>query len=258
MTVSDAGLDGRHLRVAHDRVDKPGAAARDHHVDQAARLDQVGDGGTVLAGQQLHRVGRQVLGGQRRAQHLHQRGVGPRRRRAAAQQYRVARLQREAECVNGDVGPALVDDADHAERHSLLAQPQPVGERTPAQHLTDRVRELGDLAQPGRDAVDAVRAERQPIEQRVAGACRARGVQVLGVGGQNDVQVRKQPVGGSVQGPVLGGSGQRGKHSGGEPGAPGGIVDVLAQVGQRWCLQTHHPRVTAQPVGWELGARVGG
>ncbi len=78
-----------------------------------------------------------------------------------------------------------------------------------------------------------MRAERQPIEQRFAGACCARGVQVLGVGGQNDVHLRKQRVGGSVQGPVLGGSGQRGKHSGGDPGAPRGVVDVLAQVGQR-------------------------
>ena len=98
-------------------------------VDQAAGLDQMGDAGAVLAGQQLHGVGVEVLGRQRGAQRGDQRRVGPRRRRAAAQQHRVARLQRQPERVDGHVGPALVDDADHAERNPLLAQLQAVGQR---------------------------------------------------------------------------------------------------------------------------------
>ncbi len=114
MAIADTGLDGRHLRVADDRVDQAGTAARDHHVDQPAGLDQMGDAGPVRTGQQLHRIGVEALGGQRGAQRVHQRGVRPRRRRTAAQQNRVARFQRQAERVDGDVRPALVDDADDA------------------------------------------------------------------------------------------------------------------------------------------------
>ena len=90
------------------------------------------------------------------AQHRHQRRVGTRRRRTAAQQHRVARLERQPERVDGDVGPALVDDADHAERNPLLAQLQAVGQGPAAQHLADRVGQAGDLPQPGGDAVDAL------------------------------------------------------------------------------------------------------
>ena len=43
MAVADAGFDGRHLRIAHDRVDQAGTATGNHHVDEAAGLDQVGD-----------------------------------------------------------------------------------------------------------------------------------------------------------------------------------------------------------------------
>ena len=57
MAVADAGLDGRHLGVAHHGVDQARAAARDHDVDEAAGLDQVGDAGAVVAGQQLHGIG---------------------------------------------------------------------------------------------------------------------------------------------------------------------------------------------------------
>ena len=58
VAVADAGLDGGHGGVAHDRVDQPGSPARDDDVDQAAGLDQVGDAGAVVAGQQLHGVRR--------------------------------------------------------------------------------------------------------------------------------------------------------------------------------------------------------
>ena len=55
--------------VAHHRVDQAGAPARDHHVDQPAGLDQVGDAGSVGAGQQLDGVFGQAFAAQRAAQH---------------------------------------------------------------------------------------------------------------------------------------------------------------------------------------------
>ena len=42
--------------------------------------------------------------------------------RAAAQDRRVARLERQAARIGGHVGPALVDDADDAERHAIRAR----------------------------------------------------------------------------------------------------------------------------------------
>ena len=91
VTVADTGLDGGHLRVADHRVDQAGAAARDDHVDQAAGLDQVRDGGPIGGRKQLDRVGRQILADQRGAQHVDERLVGlsrPTSSRAAARRYR--------------------------------------------------------------------------------------------------------------------------------------------------------------------------
>ena len=146
VTVADAGLDGGHRGVAHDRVDQAGTTARDHHVDQPAGLDEMGDAGAVGTRQQLHRIFGQPFAGQRTAQRGDQRGVRVGRRRAAAQQDGVAGFEGEPERVDGHVGPALVDDSDHAERNPLLTQLQSVGQGAAPQHLTDRVRQSGDLA----------------------------------------------------------------------------------------------------------------
>ena len=67
MAIADAGLDGGHLGVADHRVDQARSPTRDDDVDQAAGLDQVRDAGAVLAGQQLHGVALEPLGGQRGA-----------------------------------------------------------------------------------------------------------------------------------------------------------------------------------------------
>ena len=82
------------------------------------------------------------------------------RRRRPAQQCRVAGLQGQPEGVDGDVGAGLVDHADDAERHPDLPDLQPVGQRRPAQHLTDRVGQARDLPQARGDPVDAGRVSR--------------------------------------------------------------------------------------------------
>ena len=101
-----------------------------------------------VARHQLDDVGVQPGGGDRVAQHLDDRGVAGPRARGAAQQHRVAGLQADAGGVGGDVGPGLVDDPDHAERHPHLAELEPVGQRAAADHLADRVGQAGDVAQP--------------------------------------------------------------------------------------------------------------
>ena len=173
------------------------------------------------------------------AQHVDERLVGLRRRRTPAQQHGVTGLERQTESVDGDVGPALVDHADHAERNPLLAQLQAIGQGVAAQHLPDRVGQPRDLAQTGGDSVDAVRVQRQPVEHR--GRC-ARGpgcLQIFGVGRQDLLGVGHDRLRRGLQRVVLGDGRQQRERAGGHAGAARGVVDLLAQVGTRWCLQTH-------------------
>ena len=139
MTVADTGLDGRHMCVADHRIDQSRAPAWDHHIDQSARLDQVSDGGAVRRRHELDGIGGQVLVGERCAEHTDQHLVGIDRRCASAQQRSVTGLERQTEGIDGDVGPALIHDPDHAERNSLLAQREPVRQGIAAQHLADRI-----------------------------------------------------------------------------------------------------------------------
>ena len=231
VAIADPGLDGRHRRVAHHCIDQACSPARDHDVDQAASLDQMGDAGAVCAGKQLHGIGFESLAGQRSAQRGDERRVRVGRRRASTQQHRVAGLERQSESVDRDIGPAFVDDADDTERNPLLTQLQSVGQRAATQHFADRVGQAGDLAKSGGDAVDALRIQRQPVEHGVRGACSPGGFEILFVGGQDLVHAREHGVGRSMQRAVLGFGTQRRQRACCNAGPPGGVVDLRAQVG---------------------------
>ena len=90
------------------------------------------------------------LAGQRGAQRVHQRRVGVHRRRTATQQHGIAGLERQPERVDGDVGPALVDDSDHAERNPLLAQLRPLGRVRPRSTSPIGIGQACHLSQPVR------------------------------------------------------------------------------------------------------------
>ncbi len=79
--------------------------------------------------------------------------------RAAAQDRRVPRLEGQSAGIGGDVGPALIDDADDAERHGDPLDREPVGARPVGEHAADRVGELGDRLEPGGDRLDPLRIE---------------------------------------------------------------------------------------------------
>ncbi|SKU04166.1 Uncharacterised protein [Mycobacteroides abscessus subsp. abscessus] len=64
VAVAHPGFDGGHLRVTHHGVDEAGPTARDHHVNEPTRLDEVSHGRPVPAVEQLDRVGGQATGGQ--------------------------------------------------------------------------------------------------------------------------------------------------------------------------------------------------
>ena len=153
---------------------------------------------------QLRRVDRQVLATQRLAQYRNQRFVGVHSGGAAAQQRGVTGFQRQTERVDGDVGPAFVDDADDTERDTLLTQGQPVGQGVAAQYLADRVRQTGDLAQSRGDPLDALGVQGQPVDHRGRRVGRPGRAQVIGVGRQDPVGVGHQRIGGDVQRLVLG------------------------------------------------------
>ena len=84
-----------------------------------------------------------------------QHGVGVRRARRAPQQHRVAGLQAQSGGVDRDVRPRLVDDGDHAERDSNLAEVEPVGQAAAVDDLADRVRQRRDRARAVGDPAHA-------------------------------------------------------------------------------------------------------
>ena len=100
--------------------------------------------------------------------------VARRRGRAAAQDHRVAALERQARGVDGHVRAGLVDHADHAHRHAHLAHPQAVRQGLAAHDLADRVGQRGELAQGVGDRDDALGGQREPVEQ-ARRTCRSRG-----------------------------------------------------------------------------------
>ena len=95
-----------------------------------------------------------------------------------------------------------------------------------------------------RDAVDALGVQREPVQHRRRRACLTCDVEVLGVGRENLVRAGEQRVGGRMQGTVLRLGAQCGQRAGRATGPAGGVVDLLAQVGNRRCLQTHQPSVS--------------
>ena len=116
----------------------------------------------------------------------------------------------------------------------------PLGSVRPAQHLADRVGQARDLTQPGGDAVDALRVQRQPVEHRLGRARGLGGLQILVVGGQDRralARARRRPRRAARE--FLVSVLKRGQLARGDAGPSRGVVHLLAQVGDDWCLHTH-------------------
>ena len=210
--VADAGsgLDAGNLRLLDARADQPRAAARDQQVDQT-------DGGHQLDGAGAARVLHQPdqTGGQSgvlkpRAQRADD---GARRAEgllAAAQHAGIAALDAQRGGVAGDVGPALVDDGDHAQRHAGLFDHQPVGALDAPDHAPDRIAERGDLPDAIGHAPHAVGRQPEAVDHHI-GDVSARGGDVQLVGGQNVRLAGQQPGGHGFERGVLRRSVRRGE-----------------------------------------------
>ena len=156
----------RHARFGLDARDQALAAARHDHIDGAVQsAQQQAHRGAVTGRHQRDRSLRQT----RFAQSLHQavvdRAAGPETVGATAQDHRVAGFQAQHAGVGSDVGAALEDHRDHAERHAHPLDGHAVRSLPAFGHDPDRI---GDIAY-GRDAVghriDPRLRQRQPIDE---------------------------------------------------------------------------------------------
>ena len=87
--------------------------------------------------------------------------------------------------IGGDVGPALVDDADDAERHAHAASFMPLGRVRLVDDRADRIGQRGDRLDAPATPSSRFGIEPQPIEQRRRQAVGGAGGHVLGVGGED-------------------------------------------------------------------------
>jgi hypothetical protein len=202
VAVPDARLDDGHGGLGDDRLDQPGATARDDQVDQAACGQQRAHR-VAAALEQRDGVGGKVLVLQGVPHHADQRPVGEVGGRATTQDDGVAGLQAEARGVDGDVGAGLVHHPHDAHRHPHLADLQPVGQGRAAHDLAHGVGQGGYVAQRLRHTGDPVRVQGQPVEQALRHTARAPPVEVLGVGVDDAVGGRDQRVGQREQRGVL-------------------------------------------------------
>ena len=122
-------LDHRHLAAGDHRADQRFAAARDGEVDGVIARQQQRHQGAVLFHHQLHRIGGQPGAGEAAAHRGGQRAVAVHRLFAATQDAGIARAQAQPSGIDGDIGPALEDDGDHADRHRDLLHRHALGDR---------------------------------------------------------------------------------------------------------------------------------
>ena len=129
VAAAHAGLDRRHACIPHHRVDQSGSP-RGITTSTSPRawmrwvtLERSALGSNCTASSAALTAQRTAQGGDQFGVEL---AADELPRSSAA-----LPTEREAEGVDGDIGPAFVDDADHPERHPLLTQLQPVGQGPP-------------------------------------------------------------------------------------------------------------------------------
>ena len=166
-------LDDGHLGITADALDQALAAARDDHVHIFGQRDELAHHLAVGGLHQLHGVVRQTGLSQRL---LHQPGqgfVGVNGFGAAAQDARVAAFDGQTGGLDGDIGPALVNHAEHANGHPHLAHADSAGLLLHADDLANHVGHGGQLLAALGTGIQHFGCELEAIHQRLGQASRA-------------------------------------------------------------------------------------
>ena len=223
----------RHAGLGLDAGDEAFSAARDQQVDGAVQPGQQGaDGGPVGGGHQLDGVGGQAGRGQALDHgRMDRQGAGE-TIGAAAQEGDIARAQTEGGGVGGDVGTALIDDGQHAQRGADAGEVEAVGPG-PARGLDpERIGEGGDLVDRLGHGGDPGGGQGQPVDEGLVQPIGPGPVDVAGVGGEDGVGPGADGVGDGGQGGGAGLAVDQGEGSGGGAGAAAHVGHQGGDVGR--------------------------
>ena len=190
--------------LGEDPLDQAPAAARHDHVDRVVHAQQQADRGPVGGRHALDRGLGQSGSREALLQAIQDRARGMEAFGAAAQDRRVAGLEAEPAGVRRHVGPALVDDADHAERHRDPGDPEPVGPVPFGQHAPHRVGERGDRLEARGHGLAAAGVELEAVEQGGAQPLGPGRLHVAPVGFEDLVAALADRLGRGSQRPDLG------------------------------------------------------
>ena len=216
----DAGL-GLHA------LDQGAPAAGDDEVDEAARAEHGGDEGAARVRGGLDGVFRQPRGAKAGAQGGEDGGGGVGAVRASAQDDGVAGLEAQPGRIRADVGAALVDHADDADRCGDAAEVQAVRAGPFGQRAGERVGKGGDLLQARCHGFEAGRGEQETVLQRGAAS---EGGGVGFVGGEDGGSGGAQGGGLGQKPGVSGGVRRCGEDGRGIARPPSGIAEPCGAV----------------------------
>src|SRR5690606_3555167 len=132
--------------------------------------------------------------------------------RAAAQDHRIARFQRQGTGVGGDIGPTFEDDADDAERRAHPLDVEPVRPVPFGYHLADRIGQAGDRLQAGNHGVYTPVVELEAIEEGAGYALLLRCRHVEGIGREDVVAAHVERGGSGEEGCPLRLVARKGEH----------------------------------------------
>ncbi len=129
------------------------------------------------------------------------------------------------------------------ERHPDLPELHPVRQRLALEHVADRVRQRRHLTESGRDTVDPVGRQTQPVDEARLGAGQLSTGHIVGVRGEDRSGLCEQRLGGIVQDAVLLVGGQACQDARGGFRRSGLRAHDLLDVSRSGGRSTHRPRI---------------
>ncbi len=204
----------RHARLGLNARNQALAATRHDHVDRPLGLEHRPHRRAIGDWDELDRV----RGGAARLEPARERGVdrvvAADRLGAAAENRGIACHDAQCAGVGGDVGAALVDDPDHADRDAHAREHHAVGPLDAVDHSADRIVEPRHRLDPRRRRFDPVGIEPEPVEQCAGEPVRLARRHVLGVGGADRGAVGADRLRGGLERACLGGAVHRRERRG--------------------------------------------